>query len=99
MALDWLEDAAVALEETRRGARPARSSILLASRPDVGGDERMLRYQQPAGGVAAPVLGDRLRGELWKLSRHLLGLDPERAPFRAMLRAPKEAMPRRARLL
>jgi NAD(P)-dependent dehydrogenase (short-subunit alcohol dehydrogenase family) len=61
-------------------ARAARSSIFLASSPDVAGvtgayyDTNSQRAAWPK-----PVLDDRLRGELWALSRRLLGLGPEQS--------------------
>jgi len=60
-------------------ARAARSSIFLASSPDVAGvtgayfDTNSRRAAWPKA-----VLDERLRGELWALSRRLLGLSPER---------------------
>lgn len=60
-------------------ARAARSSVFLASSPDATGvtgayyDTNSRRAAWPK-----PVLDDRLRGELWALSRRLLGLGPER---------------------
>ncbi len=61
-------------------ARAARSSIFLAASPEVAGvtgayfDTNSRRAAWPK-----PVLDDRVRGELWALSRRLLGLSPERA--------------------
>jgi NAD(P)-dependent dehydrogenase (short-subunit alcohol dehydrogenase family) len=63
-----------------RPARAARSSIFLASSPELAGvtgayyDTNSRRAAWPK-----PVLDDRLRAELWAASRRLLGLDPERA--------------------